>query len=64
MVGNSEAKPHREFSVTLRKPLRNGDGQYVSRASISNPRLTRELEAFAAIWDRNLKGQGFLRVCK
>jgi hypothetical protein len=29
-----------------------------------NPRLTRELEAFAAIWDRNLKEQGFLRACK
>ena len=31
---------------------------------ICNPRLTRELEAFAAMWDRNLKEQGFLRACK
>jgi hypothetical protein len=26
--------------------------------------LTRELETFAAMWDRNLKEQGFLRTCK
>ena len=35
-----------------------------SGTRICNPRLTRELEGFAVVWDRNLKEQGFLRVCK
>ena len=35
-----------------------------SGTPICNPRLTRELEAVAPIWDRNLKEQGFLSACK